>query len=144
MTPESMPFSELMRIRILAHVQIRDTSLAALSKDLGKAHSYLGRKLQPSKTGEKRELSTVEIDEVLRGLHLHQEALFVPAFGPSDREILGWFARTPAAERTELAAAHIYAGVSRAVERLTMQGLLARDVDGTLAVTGEGSRYLPN
>lgn len=134
-------FADTIRVRLLAHIAIKGTSLTKLSKDLGCSHSYLGRKLNPAPDGEARDLSTKEIDPILLQLGLPVDALFTPAFGPGDQSILTWFATSDRDVATEKNCARIYAGVAKAVERLLMQGLLVRNSDDTLSVTAEGMKY---
>jgi hypothetical protein len=136
----SQPFAEVIRVRLLALISIRNTSPSALSAKMNRAKSYLVRKLNPPTATETRELTTAEVDEVLAALDADAGALFVPVLGNGDRELLAWIATRPDGEgRTAKDADRIFARAERAIERLTAQRLLSVDNDGTLTLTDQGA-----
>lgn len=138
----SQPFAEVIRVRLLALISIRNTSPSALSAKMNRAKSYLVRKLNPPTATETRELTTAEVDEVLAALDADAGILFAPVLGNGDREILAWIAgRTVDEGRTGKDAERIFARADRAIERLTAQRLLAVAADGTLSLTDQSATH---
>lgn len=133
-------FSETIIARLLGRISMAGTSLSALSKSMGRAHSYLGRKLSPASPSEARELSVTEVDDILAALGLPPTALDEPALAPADRHVLAWAARTSDGERTLAAAAALFAGLRRILDRLSGQRLLVLDGE-RIHLTEEGMRY---
>lgn len=133
----TIPVSEVARVRLLALIKRAGTSPTAVSEKMGKAHSYLARKLKPAGSTDVRELTTIDLDGVLEALGLPASALLEPVLWPGDRELLGWIAAQPEDNRTVRAAGRAYPGAKRSLERLAEQ-LLVEEADGVLRLTPDG------
>lgn len=134
-----LTYAETVRVRLLALIMLNEHTPNSLSTAMGRAHSYLGRKLQAGEADAKRGLKTVDVDEVLSALRLGPEAVMAPVFGEVDLQLLRWLRENDGATRTD--AAHLYRGVAKAVERLAMQAMVTEGEAGDLHLTPEGARW---
>lgn len=149
-------FSDIVRLRINLLLELRGFSLRSLSLAMGWAHNGAGRKLCPSSVQDTRELTTSEVDEMLKAMELPPDALFRPVLGTMDMGFMRWVRDYDAKPTVEAYIAHAQAMIAdmpikadfdprpihRTVYRLRSQGFLTVSARGTLRLTRDGAALI--
>lgn len=82
---------EFVGVRLRALMDKHQIKATQLSKEMGRAPSYLSRKLEPQKnTAEERELTIADVDAILRVLKEPLSVMLAPVLATGDREILSF------------------------------------------------------
>lgn len=125
---------QVLRCRLKLLLQLQGLSPSGVARDMGRAHTWLARKLDADHT-QARPLLVQDIDEVLAHLELPGTRLLRAVLLPGDRELLRFIAATDNPTAADVAA--VFARDDEALARLAEQGLVAT-FDNTLTLTDGG------
>lgn len=125
-----MPYSEVLRARLLALLDRHGDTARSLARKAGVAHTTFGRKLNPDHA-QARPLTVSDVDLILETLGEPAWVLDGPVLCPGDSELLAWVAEREGEEWAYVSdAARIFSDVEERIRRLSAQRVLAIVEDG--------------